>query len=109
MNPRNALIAGAVLAIGFTAASLLTGPNEADAQTRPVIIDLSEAVVTGASVQFPADGGCVLQPRFNQTGREQHVPAGQDYNFNGARCQAFRNAVAKAVAAELGFTDGGTP
>ena len=113
MTPRNALIAGAVLALGYTVGSVLFGDEAtADAQSRSVGIDLRDVQLKGMRVEFLADGGCLLSAQANYippAGELGLVVSPQEYPFNGARCNVARNAAANAAARDLKFSDAGNP
>lgn len=113
MTPRNALIAGAVLALGYTVGSVLFGDEAtAEAQSRAVSVDLRDVQLRGMSVEFVADGGCLLSARANYiapAGELGLVVSPQEYPFNGARCNVARNAAATAAARDLKFSDAGNP
>lgn len=113
MTPRNALIAGAVLALGVTVGGVLFGSGpDAEAQRRVSTIDLGEVELYGAHLTFFSDGGCALRAEFQHVAGpgELSVNARADaYPFNGPRCGAARAAAANAAARDLKFTDAGLP
>jgi len=113
MNFRNALFAGGALALGaFTVSTILGDTSEAEAQSRPVTVDLRDVVVRGAHVEFLGDGGCTLAAVASHrapVGELDVVAPAQEYPFGGARCDAIKVAAARAAARDLKFTDAGTP
>lgn len=105
--------AGLILAAGITVGQVLFGSeSEAEAQARPVSIDLRDVELRGARIEFLSDAGCTIAAVFNYrapVGELDVVAPAQEYAFGGARCDVAKNAAAKAAARDLKFTDAGTP
>jgi hypothetical protein len=113
MTRSQMLAAGLILAAGLTAGEVLFGGgSEADAQTRPLSVDLRDVELRGAYISILPDAGCAIRADYIHkapVGELSVNVASQDYAFGGARCGVAKDAMAKAAARDLKFTDAGTP
>jgi hypothetical protein len=113
MTRSQMLAAGLILTVGVTVGEVLIGGGaEADAQTRPLSIDLRDVELRGAYVSILPDAGCAIRADYIHKAPLGELSVNieaQDYAFGGARCTAAKDAMAKAAARDLKFTDAGTP
>ena len=113
MTRAQLLAAGLIVAAGITVGQvLLNSGATAEAQTRNVGLDLRDVELRNAIVGFLPDGGCSLRADYLHRPAAGELPLqvqSQEYAFGGARCGIARTAAARAAAADLKFTDAGTP